>query len=398
MFDDFLKFERRVTNPIQEQEPGICFEVPGAPEGSSSHPLSRILALIIRLTAVLPLLFFAYIVQINEYLELGYFLVTYNRWFNMALLAFSAFWMVSPQKKRFPIGTKWELVYNCFPVITYLTLSFAERKPILTLILLLLFGVYSLFSWGLIFSDKLLEDETSPQHQRMKDIGWTMFSRRFFYAFNLVFLIPALVAMFGFHMRSEQADIQMLCREVYGEVLAELIYSDMPDRDAVYADNAERLEQFTKRSWNSMTNGEKTAAITELCAIECAYLGIEPEDLQVTVGKLEPNEYGHYSSEDQAITVNAAILQSRDAVLSVICHECFHYYQHRMVETIDHAIGWNSSEANAAYFDDLRLWRSNLHCYINEATFEQYQDQPLEMSARDFAEEQMKAIFRCISE
>ena len=85
-----------------------------------------------------------------------------------------------------------------------------------------------------------------------------------------------------------------------------------------------------------------------------------------------------------------------DECISTICHEVFHSAQHYLIENID----WNDSLYQSSYFDELRSWRFNSENYKSAefSGFDAYENQPLEIAARQYAERETEKILSYIHE
>ena len=99
---------------------------------------------------------------------------------------------------------------------------------------------------------------------------------------------------------------------------------------------------------------------------------------------------GSYNGSDE-IRINVTYLMESDVdtAMETVFHEMFHYYQHAVVGTVD----WTSSFASLAYFDEARSWYQNSMDYKNddstEEGYQEYLEQPLEVSANAYAKEKV---------
>ena len=77
--------------------------------------------------------------------------------------------------------------------------------------------------------------------------------------------------------------------------------------------------------------------------------------------------------------------------------ECYHGMEYYLLERMD----WNSEMANTAYFEEMRKWKLNDNRYISGRdegdSFEAYQSQPLEASAKKYASSETEALIHFIA-
>lgn len=396
MKSNFIHFKDRVSPDQQMSQWNRAdrqdTNAPGKNHNKARNTLLRVFSFLIHLTSILPILFSGYIVISGEYLEIHWLLIQYRAVFNLAYLILSTIWVVSPIKKKFRSGDGMELAYNLAPIIIYLGLSFGERKPFMAIALFAIWAFYVLYLWSFYSFD----DKEDPQYRTKHELGVALIYRRAVSWLVIIFLIPSLVAVFSYKIKSESTAVQMLCDEVIGEVMLDLVEEDADcDRSPIYEQNAETLKMFGNSAWNAMSNEERMSALGKLAIIECGYLGISSDGLRIQVGALEPAEYGHYECQNETITINCSILGNRETVVNTLSHEVFHFYQQTMIRKLERITELEENFASSAYFDEVRRWKANQSHYINGLDFyEAYTDQPIELSARDFAKEQTTTILQ----
>lgn len=76
--------------------------------------------------------------------------------------------------------------------------------------------------------------------------------------------------------------------------------------------------------------------------------------------------------------------------IDTICHEVRHSLQFQIVSSID----WDNPVFQTAYFDELRSWLRNQGNYKSAWLYglEEYESQPLEVDAREYAESETEKI------
>ncbi|KAA6336649.1 hypothetical protein EZS27_015205 [termite gut metagenome] len=104
-------------------------------------------------------------------------------------------------------------------------------------------------------------------------------------------------------------------------------------------------------------------------------LDIQDKGIKIIFKEMPPNSYGVYNHSERTLTINQRFIENpellRDAIDTII-HEARHAYQHCAVET------FTNSESY--------IWAGNFRSYIRpEWDFEDYEKQPVEVDARNFA-------------
>ena len=76
--------------------------------------------------------------------------------------------------------------------------------------------------------------------------------------------------------------------------------------------------------------------------------------------------------------------------INTICHEVRHSLQFQIVSSID----WDNPIFQTTYFDEPRSWFENQENYKSAWLygFEEYENQPLEVDAREYAERETEKI------
>lgn len=164
----------------------------------------------------------------------------------------------------------------------------------------------------------------------------------------------------------------------------------------LYASSCTLFSCFEKSTWERFDVSERITVMQQLVNFESAQLGIP--SIPVVAEKLDPYTLGAYSNETKEMWIDLEHLMESpvDECISTICHEVFHSAQHYLIENID----WNDSLYQSSYFDELRSWRFNSENYKNAelSGFDAYENQPLEMSARQYAERETEKILSYIHE
>ena len=135
------------------------------------------------------------------------------------------------------------------------------------------------------------------------------------------------------------------------------------------------------------------------------WYGLKQNDLEFPEIPLYVKETGSsncvalYNNEENEIWYAPEHLTSQTAeeFFTGICEECYHGMEYYLLERMD----WNSEMANTAYFEEMRKWKLNDNRYISGRdegdSFEAYQSQPLEASAKKYASSETEALIHFIA-
>ena len=107
---------------------------------------------------------------------------------------------------------------------------------------------------------------------------------------------------------------------------------------------------------------------------------------------------GAYDNETNQMWINTEYLanSSTDECIQTLCHEVHHAYVNYLASSLD----WDDPVLNTAYFKELREWVNNQKNYKSawRYGFDAYENQPIEVAARSFAEEETALIKSYIGE
>ena len=143
---------------------------------------------------------------------------------------------------------------------------------------------------------------------------------------------------------------------------------------------------------------ERTIEAQKMVRIETERLGIPEIPLYVKETG-SSNCVALYNNEENEIWYAPEHLTSQTAeeFFTGICEECYHGMEYYLLERMD----WNSEMANTAYFEEMRKWKLNDNRYISGRdegdSFEAYQSQPLEASAKKYASSETEALIHFIA-
>ena len=152
------------------------------------------------------------------------------------------------------------------------------------------------------------------------------------------------------------------------------------------SNNIDTILLLQEEEWMKLTTQEKLDTLQTVANIEAHYLGL-PNELNVGAANLGEYTLACYNDRTHTISIDLNHLENDSVydVLNSCCHEAYHSYQHRLVDT------YNDADEN---FKGLRIYRSAVQYgqeftnYINgDYDFCSYYYQDCERDARDYAED-----------
>lgn len=150
---------------------------------------------------------------------------------------------------------------------------------------------------------------------------------------------------------------------------------------------------FDEESWQQYSMSQKVELLQSLADMEAAKLGIL--SIPISIQMLGAFTLGEYDTESNEIRVDIEHVTTSTAeeCINTICHEMCHAWQDYLV---DH-INWEMDIFDNPYFDEIRRWKDNQAAYIQPGSdFSAYETQPVEASARTYAEEETDFILQYI--
>jgi len=127
----------------------------------------------------------------------------------------------------------------------------------------------------------------------------------------------------------------------FGNLTVIQLKRNLTEKDAIHnvrvsetyiTDNKTIFEKFKKENWIAMSISEKEIAGMELCQINLIYLlGRKDTSLRFTIREdYNPEAGGLYSEHFNEIVADYKYIADRDYMINLICHESYHYFQHRV--------------------------------------------------------------------
>ena len=338
---------------------------------------------IYRASIVLPLLFVLNVVMIKPVRifipEMKLFLGYGSS--ETIIIFFTIIWLCcSPMKKYCCNGTYIELLFNLVPIEFTYVVAYAQWHFILDACVITGFTLFEIALYVSLKYSKSKRKISSRTHRRYT----AAFQRGSVLAAALFFCIPSISMYFhGLESPTYQAQ-QDLMTEMFADNTN--MGSMILDTLNPYQSEADLWAYFDAEKWNDLTIDERICAVQKLTDFESLILGIP--SVPVTAQVLNINELGSYDSDNGEMKINTKYLcdASVEEVINTICHETFHSFQDYIVDSTD----WTSPVAGTYYYEQARLWNENQKNYKNMYLygFDEYQNQELEVAAREYAEKE----------
>ena len=160
------------------------------------------------------------------------------------------------------------------------------------------------------------------------------------------------------------------------------------DEGETITKNIDTVLLLQEEEWSKLNTEERLRVMKVIADIESNYLGIEK--LTVCTEPLDENTLGHYNDATKTVTLNLSYLSTADAktMLSTLCHECYHSYQHRLVELYDQMEG---EAKGLLLFRDAFYYKDEFANYVDGSEdYDSYSMQWCELDSEEYAE---KAVF-----
>lgn len=273
-------------------------------------------------------------------------------------------------------------IYYSLPALFILLLVFAQYHfRIAAVILICLFLLIVLFR-VVIIRLLLLSGKEKITHA-----VYVRACRRFsVFCAGILFVIPAFLSVSVYKMERPvyTAEYALL------DVMLDYEKDDLLNRQRWLSGYSEVLAPFQAETWPTLSETEQLDALQTVADLETAYLGIPATHI---IGR--GNSFtllGQYDYSTNTIEINLSALndrQAEDAIL-IVCHEIYHAYQRFVCSSID----WQTAPVDCAYFAEAKRWHDNFEDYCSDSAA--YYCQPVEESAREYAENAVEIYLSCI--
>lgn len=316
--------------------------------------------------------------------ELGVYFEPYMARFIIVMMAM--LWLCcSPYKKSCCNGTWIEALYNLVPVGIVMMLNLAQWHFTVFVIISLILALVEMALFMGLRRDEHKHRITKKSHRMYK----TIFRRCTVLAITAVCVVPCCPSLFSHGLTSPTYQAE---QEIWSLLFSEGTETD--DTTAtninVYQENQVLWHCFEADTWERYSIPEKITVMQRLTDFETEMLGIP--SVTITADLIGAYTLGSYNDETNEIFVNTKYLDGSpvEECIDTICHEVRHSLQFQIVSSVD----WDNPIFQSSYFDELRSWSQNQENYKSAWLygFEEYENQPLEVDARDYAERETEKI------
>ena len=338
---------------------------------------SRLEVFFIRL---LPMVFALTIVftQYRIYIpgKLSWLLYYHAYFFNVLYLLFTMVWVFQlPLRNRFVSAYSFALAYNCVPTALFFLLVFAQRQPIAAAFLF----DFMIIVFALLRFSTVSKSEDIRKRARQLNRAY----RATVCLFILLMIVPTSLSVFKYRMMSSIDEITIQVSQDDAKAAMEKITA-VNNKQVIYA---KHKEMFSKLSdWNDLDTEARVSALAEVVEMECAVHGIQSANVSIKVRDTEQGLLGYYAHDERMIVISTSVMHDStpDRALNTTLHEFYHLFQRSVCTLIEKSVGWDSPLAAIRIFDEARQWKANFDLYLNteNAGFEAYESQPVEVSSR----------------
>ncbi len=298
----------------------------------------------------------------------------------MLYALFLLFWITcSPCRRSCCQARAMEICFNMIPVIVFLMVVFAQWHFILTLVIAAALAAFGIMVKIFIFWDEIDRGYSERVHRKIQQKYQRFMVRTVIASCT----IPCIFSVFVYGMQQP-----VYAADSSGTEDAEVY--EAPDGGDIYEENKELLSSFTEESWQGYSINEKIVLLQDLGDLVARTLGMP--SIAIQTKKLNYYTLGAYDSEESVIWLDIEVAEysTVEETVECLCHEMFHGYQFYLINNMD----WDSSLAGTAYFEELYEWKINSvdYKYTSSDGYEAYYEQPLEKSARQYAEEETELL------
>ena len=315
--------------------------------------------------------------EINLYME---------TWSSRVLIVMvTVVWLCcSPFRRGTCNGTITELLFNIVPVEFVLMLVFAQWHFVIALLITLTVAAGEIALFRVLKKDERKHKFSRKRHRRYR----FAFRRCSVLGVTVLCAVPCLLSVFVYGFESPA---YMTTEELWNQLFSETEVSvETEIQGNSHEENIELWGYLQEKNWNRLSIQERITVIQELVDFESEALGIPT--VPVTSAMIGMATLGAYDNESNQMWINTEHLakSSVQEVINTICHEVHHSYVDYLASTLD----WNNPAMNSAYFTELKELRDSQESYKSAWSygFDAYENQPLEVAAREYASEETARI------
>jgi len=161
------------------------------------------------------------------------------------------------------------------------------------------------------------------------------------------------------------------------------------------SNNIETVLLLQENEWKKLSTKEKLNVLQIIANIEAHSLGL-PNELNVGTANLEEYTRGSYLDGTHTIYINLTHLENDSVyeVLNTCCHEAYHSYQYRVVDTYNES---DKKLQNLMIYKKAVLYAEEFNNYIDSCNdFDSYYHQDCESDAREYAETEVYNYYNII--
>ena len=174
------------------------------------------------------------------------------------------------------------------------------------------------------------------------------------------------------------------------------------DYEKYFTDNIAVLKKFDESEWKNLDYGEKTEVMQKMADVEQRRLGI-PHSMKVIIREVdtdipdgEAKRGGYYSPGKNEITISKSSVDKASSwwVLNAVCHECYHGYEHSIIDLYRES---DEIMHDLAIFEDAKKYAYEFDNYVGVLDdVDIYYSQLCEEDARKHGEEVTYQYYRWI--
>lgn len=149
-------------------------------------------------------------------------------------------------------------------------------------------------------------------------------------------------------------------------------------------DNKDELSMLDESKWQQLSIGSKLNVLQLVCNAEAKRLGIQ-HPIYIKSKVFENDLLGEYIESEKTVLINTKLLNEGtvEEVITCITHECFHSYQHNLVNLYNSV---NDEQKHLAVFDKAREYKDEFADYKGGDCFDEYYNQTVESDSRNYSE------------
>lgn len=160
-----------------------------------------------------------------------------------------------------------------------------------------------------------------------------------------------------------------------------------------FTDNAETFMLLEQRRWEQLSSGEKFNVMQAVCDAERIRLGIS-HPIVIQSRNLKDDLLGCYVHSKRQVLIDSKHLEedSSSEILETVTHECFHSYEHNLVELYN-SVGEKQKELRL--FDKAEIYRAEFADYQDDGSL-RYYSQQVEEDSRTCAAQETERYYSMI--